>query len=59
MAQSMRPFLKMLLLYLVDWHGGKLSRFAFFLIRDRPFVFLDGGRGAGADFFEQLKLDFL
>ena len=29
-----------------------------FLIRDKPFVFLVGG-GAGADFFQQLKLDFL
>ena len=27
------------------------------LIRDRPFVFLVGGGGAGADFFQQLKLD--
>ena len=27
-----------------------------FLIRDRPFVFLVWG--AGADFFQQLKLDF-
>ena len=32
-----------------------------FLIRDKPFVFLvggGGGQGAGADFFQQLKLDF-
>ena len=28
----------------------------FFLIRDRP---LGGGGGAGADYFQQLKLDFL
>ena len=28
-----------------------------FLIRDRPFVV--SGWGAGADFFPQLKLDFL
>ena len=58
------PFLKMLLLYLVEWawqsgHGGMLSRFDFFLIGDRPFVFLVGGGGAGADFFQQLKLDFI
>ena len=38
-----------------------LSRFDFFLIRDRLFVFLvgGGGGGEGADFFQQLKLDFL
>ena len=32
-----------------------------FLVRDRPFVFLvgGGGGGAGADFFQQFKLDFL
>ena len=41
-----------------------LSRFEFFLIRDRPFVFLvgrgggGGGGGGRADFFKQLKLDF-
>ena len=30
-----------------------------FLIRDRPFVSgWGGGGGAGADFFQQLKLDF-
>ena len=29
-----------------------------FLIRDRPFVFRVGGGGAGAEFFQQLKLDF-
>ena len=30
-----------------------------FLIRDRPFVFLvGGGGGAGAAYFQQLKLDF-
>ena len=36
-----------------------LSRFDFFLIRDRPILFLvgGGGAGAGADFFKQLKLD--
>ena len=40
-----------------------LSRFDFFLIRDRPFfIWLvwggGGGGGAGANFFQQLKLDF-
>ena len=35
-----------------------LSRVDFFLIRDSPFVFLVGGGGAGADFFQQLKLEF-
>ena len=41
-------------------HVGKLSRFDF-LTRDIPFVFLVGGlgMGAGADFFQQLKLDIL
>ena len=33
-----------------------LSRFDFFLIRDRPFVFLVGG--GCLFFFQQLKLDF-
>ena len=36
-----------------------LARFIFSLIRDRPFVFSGlGGGGAGADFFQQLKLAF-
>ena len=34
----------------------------FFLISDRPYVYVVGGEGvgggAGADFFQQLKLDF-
>ena len=60
MAQSMRPFLKMQSLYLVEWAWlNALYIYFFFLIRDRPFVFLVGGGGAGAEFFQQLKLDFL
>ena len=34
-----------------------LSRFNFFLIRNRRF-FSGGGGGAEADYFQQLKLDF-
>ena len=56
---SMRPFLKMLLLYLEEW-AWRNALNLIFLIRDRLFVFLvGGGGGGGADFFQQLKLDFL
>ena len=49
MAQSLRPFLKMLLLYLSPGKVGmaECSLDLIFLIRDRPFVFLVGGGGRG------------
>ena len=44
----------MLLLYLVEYYEGMLSRFDLFLIRDSIFGFLAGE----SPFFQQLKLDF-
>ena len=58
----MRPFLNMLNIAVPGRVGmAECSLDLIFLIRDRPFplVLLVGGGGAGADFFQQLKLEFL